>query len=986
MRPCATTLAAVLAWMLAAATSSAQAAGGGLRGTVRDHGGRPLADVTVKLSSPNLQGERTTATDPNGVFRFVLLPTGTYRVVLTRPGYRTMEQEKLRIPLGAVITLAVTLKATSMDEVVVTGDAPVVDVTAATVGTTLTENVIDRVPVPRDVAELVLLVPGAAEGSGRTGERIAAGPSIMGGSPLENRSIVDGLETTDPAEGGAGSRVPTSFIQEVRVTSGSDDADRDGAFGGVLDAVTRSGGNELHGNVFGLLTGDAPTSDAAVPRGRGDARTPGSSWDVGFTLGGSLVRDQLWAFLGWNPSRIVQDIRKDVRRGDEVVQSNRFQRVREGNAYATTLTWRATPSSSVVLKLLGDPSDVANEVSGTSTNWVDTPDLGRSDMTTDAERGGVAVGIGWSVVAGDASFLEIGVARHRSTDRWVANLDAPSFQDQTGTGAWTDGVGGEAFFGGAGTQRPGDDRARDQARAAFWWLVGDAHELELGASFQRLAYDIDASMTGPSDATCSPTVAGGARELDPATGLERVIPSDCDSDGDGVLDGVTMPARAGTRTWLRTGGYATVSYENHASATASEVGLWLQDTWRASAGLTVTLGVRTGTERSEADLSPVPRGRRLAFGLGDRIAPRLGLVWDPAATGRSKVFAHYGRVDASTPLGLTARWLGGERTEIAFHEVPESGLPSPANPGALAFLYRSSSERTWIDPELEPPALDEIVLGGELELMTNVTLGVTYIHRSLVRALAAISVDQGQTRFVTNPGGTYTVNPATGTPLESPVTFAAPRRTFDGIEVFLAKRYSDRIQLSASLLWSRLEGNLDDAFRRDSAGIQPDLTSGVALPEPLDGSVGPLSADRTWQLKAYGSYLFRCGLAAGVNLVYLTGTPVSKLGATSTYGLDQRLVTARGSEGRTPSWSSLDLHLGYPLRLAATDLEVSLDLFNLLDRQTAIEVDQRWTVFAPGDEDVAPDGDINARTNPDWGRPLAYSPPRHLRLGLKLSW
>ena len=986
MRVFARVLVAALICPLAAGAVYAQSSSAGIEGTVTDDDGRALPAVRVAVSSPEMQGTRTAITDQDGDYRFVLLPPGTYRAVFTLSGYRTVEQENVRIGLETVITIKVALHPTSMDEVVVRGDAPMVDVTSTAIGSAFSRRVIDNVPVGRDVTSLTFLAAGVVDGGGLADERLAGNPSIMGGSALENRTVVDGLDTTDPGDGRAGTRISSSFVAELQVGTGGWEAEHRGALGGVVDMITGSGGNELHGDVFGYLTNDALTSGAKIPRGRGDSRTPDTGWDVGFTLGGKVVEDTLWYFIAWDPSRLEQNVRKDVFRGSEVYQSNRFRRTSQRESYAAKLTWRLNPSNSIVAHVLGDPTRVTNDVSDTSTNWIDSPLVGKSDMTTDPKRGGVNFGLRWSSALSDTFFLEGAAGHHRNQDQWVANLDTTSYQDQTGTGLWTDGVGGEVFFGGAGFQQPGDERTRDQLRASLTWLLGETHEVKTGAMYERLEVDVDSFMTGPSDAFCSPTVEGGALQYDPATGLESVIPNDCDTSGDGILDGVMMPSRLGSSYRLRPGEYDLLSSENRSTGTTTELGLYLQDSWRLADNLTVNIGLRAESSLSTGDLTEVIPERKLDFALGDIITPRLGLVWDPTSSGRSKVYAHYGTLYQALPLDLNTRWFGNRHDDLFFSEYPVNGLPSTANPGALASVYRSSSVLTLVDPNLKPEVLEEVVLGGDYEVMTNLEVGITYVSRRLRRAIEGISVDEGQTILVTNPGGTYVANPTTGVPLDTPVTFPRAVRDFDGVELSLDKRYSDRVQLYASLMWSRLEGNDEGLASRDNRQTGPDVTSSLDLPDLLEGGYGPLPNDRTWQVKAYGSYLFRCGLTAGFNFFHLTGTPVSKLGAHRIYGLDERFVTPRGSEGRTPGWSNLDLHLSYPVPLGDNDLEVLLDVFNLFDTQVAVVVDQRWTVYAPGDEDVAPGGDVNTQTNPDWSKPLVFSDPRNIRIGLKLSW
>jgi outer membrane receptor protein involved in Fe transport len=81
-----------------------------------------------------------------------------------------------------------------------------------------------------------------------------------------------------------------------------------------------------------------------------------------------------------------------------------------------------------------------------------------------------------------------------------------------------------------------------------------------------------------------------------------------------------------------------------------------------------------------------------------------------------------------------------------------------------------------------------------------------------------------------------------------------------------------------------------------------------------------------------------------------------------------------------------DLHFSYGIPIGGFNIDLLLDIFNIFDEQVAVEVDQRWTTCAPGDEEEPGCSDINAQTNPNWGDPQVYAPPQSIRLGLKFSW
>jgi hypothetical protein len=612
-------------------------------------------------------------------------------------------------------------------------------------------------------------------------------------------------------------------------------------------------------------------------------------------------------------------------------------------------------------------------------------------MFYDTRIGGINWGLSWNAVVSDTLFFEAIAGQHRATEEKIPRIDVSNYRDGTTDGAWSGGVQ-NSFFAGAGFQQRRDDRSRDQIRVSFTWFAGRAHELKFGGAYNRVEYDIDYQVVGSSDSFCSPMWPSdelnpyygepyyGALEYSSQTSGLVTIQPDCDSTGDGMDDGLMMPARAGNRFRLADWGYFNSNYKNRSTGETEEASFFVQDNWQVTKSLTLSLGLRADSSTSRGNVTAVLPDRTLDFGLGDMLAPRLGFVWDPARNGRSRVFANYGRFYQSIPLTINTRSFGDEKWDSYIYYYPESGLPSTSNPGTLTYIFRSLPGETAVDPEVQPQYLEEFVFGGEYEVLPNVAVGLKYIHRWIGRVLEDISVDYGLTYFVTNPGGTYTINPGTGQPLDPPVDFAEARRDFDGVELSLTKRFSNRWQLFSSLLWSRLEGNYEGLYSRHNMQLDPNITSMFDLPHLLDNADGLLNNDREWELKIFGSYRFDFGLVAGANFFYVTGTPISKLGSDRYYGGGERFVTQRGSEGRTEDWANMDLHLSYRVPISRYGLELIVDVFNVFDNQVAVEVDQIWTNYSQRDPD--PD----AQTNEQWGQPLVYSTPRNVRFGIRFSW
>ncbi|HYT31675.1 MAG TPA: carboxypeptidase regulatory-like domain-containing protein, partial [Thermoanaerobaculia bacterium] len=231
---------------------------GSIAGRVHDLEGRPVADVQVTVRSPSLQGLRKTPTDRDGYFRLPGLPPGDYEVRGEREGFHPVEQAGVRVPIDREITLEFRILPAFREEVTVESAPPIVDVTGTTIGANVERTAFKELPIARTYLDLAFLAPGVVEGV-RPGE-----PLINGSSFAENRYLVDGLDVTNPSEGNLASQLPVEFLEQVEIKTGGFDPEYGGALGGIINAVTRSGSNDLHGVLFGYYKDDSLKSQSPV--------------------------------------------------------------------------------------------------------------------------------------------------------------------------------------------------------------------------------------------------------------------------------------------------------------------------------------------------------------------------------------------------------------------------------------------------------------------------------------------------------------------------------------------------------------------------------------------------------------------------------------------------------------------------------------------------------------------------------------------------
>ena len=190
-------------------------------------------------------------TDATGTFRLLSLVPGEYKLVFTLQGFQTVVREKVMIssrtddhdqgdPADS---------ASIEEQVTVIGQVPLIDVKSTVKGMTLTKEVFKTLPKGRDFDSLITAIPGVSN------ETMLGGTSVDGASGLENMYYIDGTDITNIVYGNRAQGAAFDFVDEVQVKASGYQAEFGGSLGGVINVVTRSGGNEFHGEVIGYYSG-----------------------------------------------------------------------------------------------------------------------------------------------------------------------------------------------------------------------------------------------------------------------------------------------------------------------------------------------------------------------------------------------------------------------------------------------------------------------------------------------------------------------------------------------------------------------------------------------------------------------------------------------------------------------------------------------------------------------------------------------------------
>jgi outer membrane receptor for ferrienterochelin and colicin len=283
-------VAAVLA---IASVAMAQSTTGTISGRVVDAQGLPVPGVTIVAVSPNLQGTRETVTSVNGDYILSLLPSGAYTVTFELSGFGTQTRTVTVAPTQ-VVPLEIEMGPAALSETIqVVGRTADVLTETAQVATNFSQDLISTLPTTRDYRAVMLMAP-AVHPTGPSGSF-----SVAGSMSFESLFMVNGVSVNENLRGQAQDLVIEDAVQETTVATSGISAEFGRFGGGVINVITKSGGNQFTGSFRDTLTND--DWRALVPPREGDPFAGDSKLDdvvptYEYTIGGPVLRDSLWFF------------------------------------------------------------------------------------------------------------------------------------------------------------------------------------------------------------------------------------------------------------------------------------------------------------------------------------------------------------------------------------------------------------------------------------------------------------------------------------------------------------------------------------------------------------------------------------------------------------------------------------------------------------------------------------------------------------------
>lgn len=842
----------LVALLLFAISAFAQETTAGLQGLIKDPSGAVVPNATVTLTGTTLVGDKSTKSDSGGYYRFANLPPGTYSITVKAEGFSTTKREGLVLETGHLPTVDIALQVGKTETVVeVSGEAPLVDVTTNTNQTNVTEDVIANIPHGNSYQSMIQFSPmarneplaGQAGGTGgslpgSSGNGQAYGYSIGGGADSENGYLIDGQDTQNISGGYSAANVPFEFIQEVQIKTSGIEAEYGGALGGVVNVVTKQGGNAFHGSFFATYQTSAadaspvpnpslglrydPNSTGTADATNGCGGAPCGGFDPaaqeyqskkdhyrflqpGVTIGGPIVKDRLWFFVGLAP--YIQSRARTVDFAGSALPENQILGkqyfTRDLQTYYTTM--RLDAKLTEKLRVYGSWLNQYARETGANLPDADSP-FGQANESINTPMSAYAHGIGYSSPNANYSVhADLTLSPHIvATTRYgyfFQNYHDFGWQTSTPNLQWrATSVGAVDGFGAplpaSLQQKRGTTSAAyvspytlfnankhyqfNQDIAFFKSGWGGTHNIKAGYQFNRLTNVISQNGNVP---------------------LLRIVPGDptvfnwSPVTQTGAANCAALAAANPWGTCAGQYGYAYIldfATVSPALAADNNHALFVQDAWQVKPGFTLNLGVRV-----EKEYLPAPGGyknliKAIDFTWADKVAPRLGFAWDPSRTGKTKIFASYGVVNdvmklllAQTSYGAQAyeecAYALGPNSSNTFNVADFSGLafangracPSGSTTAGGNFvggtpasltdaasgvsLIENINLRPWEPsaPGIKPYRQHEYVAGFDYQIARGLAFEARYDRRRLDHILEDASLNDpiwGETYTVVNPG------------------------------------------------------------------------------------------------------------------------------------------------------------------------------------------------------------------------------------------
>jgi flagellar basal body rod protein FlgB len=633
-----------------------------LSGTVVDESGVGLPGVEVTISGPALMGTRTTLTKTDGNYRIAQLNVGTnYQVTFQLKGFKKVTKKDVRIELGKETTQNIMMKFGEItEEVIVTGDIPIVDPKSSTNQVNISKEVVETLANDRQYQTIMEMMPGAIPGNN---------PGMMGASGSDNMYQFDGMESTDPLTKTWSTAMNFDNFEEMQVVAQGAPAEYGRGTGAVINVVTKSGSNQIHGTARVHISKVDWNAEAEAQNTNFDDATHYlNETRPAFNLGGPIIKDHIWFFGSWERRNKWKPARW-FRNPTEALYNTPTG---EGKGYykghyaSAKLTMRLG-NFSIMGMWSEDPISMPDYYQYTnSPGYPEANDLEKT-------QGGWNFNSEATTTLGANTYVVARFSMKRNALDLISDTQTGIRYRQSG------------FYWGAGLYDYKTDRDHDQ------FLINVSHFMDTSFGYHDWKF-----------------------------GLEYY-----DMSINGAIN-YTYPG--GELLWYNDYGqtYRRYVYETdvpkRVMKTNTMMTLFVQDKWEVTKGLTLNLGLRleSGKWKNHAGDTVID------FGFGDMLAPRLGVAYN---FGKNKFHANWGRFYDLYGWWLVDNYQPNDFVryqDVYFGE--HYGFSDWYHVGT--YYATAPATATTKSDDLKAQYMDEFGFGYERVLSNKLSVGISYMHRA----------------------------------------------------------------------------------------------------------------------------------------------------------------------------------------------------------------------------------------------------------------
>ncbi len=956
-----------LSWVaLMGVPALAQTPTGTLTGQVTAEDGSPLPGVTVTVTSPSLQGDRVAVTSENGGYNLRALPPGDYTVRFELAGLATAEDE-VRVSLGQTTTWDTEMSLEEIrEEIVVTGNRESISSSSQS-AVTYSQSFVENLPVSRNITQATLL--SAAAGATGPGGNV----SISGNMSFENLYLVNGVVITDNIRSTPFDLFIEDAIEETTVASGGVSAEYGRFGGGVINTITKSGGNEFHGSLRTSLDNQSWEGETPLTVERDD--TTNATYEG--TLGGRIWQDRLWFFLA------ARD-RDEEALAQTAVTNIPYDAGNKETRLEGKLTFSPTPSH----RLVGTYLDVdEDDLGNTFSTVLDLASVNNRKLPQEL-----------------TAFHYSGVLTTNFSIE--AQYSERQFLFQESGSKFTDRILGTLFV---------DADSRRWHSPTFCGVCRDEERSNENLLF-KASYFLSTPRLGSHDIVAGYDTFEDIRAADNhQSGSDfRIVRLETIVQGSGV-DAVLFPNFIPGTTFVQW----NPIFETTRGTSFKTNSLFINDAWRVNDHLSLNLGVRY----DENDGEDSSRNRVID---DSKVSPRIGASYDLRGDGSMRVHASFGRfVNAVANSQAGAGSSAGSPAAITwFYGGPEINAPGgPLIPAddALQMLWdwfdaRGGTDNlgdvrsisipggsTVIGDDMRSPHTDEYSLGFSKQLGMSGLVRADYVHREG----GDFYIDRRNlgTGRATLPSGDVVDKSVVGNEDDR------LERVYDGLHTHAQYRFSARLGIGGVWSWSHTRGTWDG----ETANSGPVRSALGQYPEykAFDRHLvrGDLENDQRHRVRVWAGWDFLDVAGHRLNLTVLqnfsTGTPYGALGSVASESFidnpgyvnppsDVNYYFTSRDAFRTDDITRTDLALNYAFDWNAfgKSMEVFLqpEVINLFNEDGVIDVNDSIRDATTTDSlqpfnpftDTPVEG-VHWEKGPDFGEPsdpTDFQQPRTFRLSV----